>query len=329
MKRPRVLSGVQPTGKMHVGNYLGALKNFVELQNSGKYECFFMIADYHSITEDYDPETKPQQIIDLALDFLALGLDPKKSIIFLQSQVPQHLELAWIFSTLTPVSELVRMTQYKDKAARQEKNINAGLFTYPVLQAVDILIYRPQFVPVGQDQLQHLELANDIAKKFNRRFGETFQAIKPLLTPAARVMGLLDPAKKMSKSEPEGCLFLTDEPEELAKKLKKAVTDTAPTGPEKTPGVANLFDLLDHFGTKDHIERFHQLYKNRTIKYAELKGLLADRVADHFAEFRQRRKALAGKPETIKQILAAGSNAAKKIAIRTLAEVKQKIGLAL
>lgn len=313
---------------MHIGNYLGALKNFVELQNSGNYECYFCIVDYHSITEDYEPKEKPRLVLDLALDFLAAGLDPKKSVIFIQSHVPQHLELAWIFGTLTPVSELARMTQFKDKAGRQEKNINAGLFTYPVLQAADILIYKPQAVPVGHDQLQHLELANTIARKFNHRFGQTFAEIKPLLTPSPRVMSLLAPEKKMSKSEPAGCLFLTDEPQEILQKIKRAVTDTSPAK-QKTPGVANLFSLLSEFGTSQDLSRFESAYETGGIRYSELKELLASRIADHFKKFRETRKKLEKNPEKIIKLLQTGGGKAKKLAAKTLAEVKTKIGLAV
>src|SRR3989344_3489679 len=198
MTKQRVLSGIQPSGKLHIGNYLGAVQNWVKLQE--EYETYFTVVDMHSITADFDPKEKRQQIISTVIDLLASGIDPEKSVLFIQSQVPEHAELAWYFSSLTPVSFLERMTQFKDKSARQKDNINAGLFTYPVLQAADILLYKPFGVPVGEDQLQHLELANDIARKFNSKFGKTFDPIKPLLTKTPRVMSLLEPNKKMSKS---------------------------------------------------------------------------------------------------------------------------------
>jgi len=286
-----------------------------------------MIADYHSITENYDPKEKPKQILDLASDFLAAGLDPKKSTIFLQSQVPEHTELSWIFSTITPVSELVRMTQYKDKAARQETNINAGLFTYPILQAVDVLIYKPAFVPVGDDQLQHLEITNDITRRFNKKFGQTFNKIKPLLTKTPRVMSITEPNRKMSKSEPAGCVDMTDSPEEIERKVKGAVTDTSPTSKEKSPGVANLFLLLENFGTQSDVKKFENDHKSGSIRYSELKDILAERIADHFADFRAKRKEFAKNPTAIKKIILDGSKKAKKIASATLAEVKEKIGL--
>jgi len=328
MSKPRILSGIQPTGKLHIGNYLGALKNFVELQNSGKYDCYFCIVDYHSITEDYEPRQKPRIILDLALDYLAAGLNPKKSTIFLQSQVPQHLELAWIFNTITPIAELTRMTQFKDKAARQVKNINAGLFTYPVLQAADILIYKPQAVPIGHDQLQHLELTNDIGRRFNHKFGHTFETVKPLLTKQPRVMSLLEPSKKMSKSEPAGCIFLTDGPDEILQKIKRAVTDTSPAK-EKTPGVANLFSLLAEFGTAENVKNFETAYAEGSIRYSELKESLASLVAEYFMEFRKTREKLAAKPKDLIKLLENGSAKAAKVAAGTLSEVKTKIGLAL
>lgn len=328
LSQAKILSGIQPSGKLHIGNYLGALKNFVALQNSGDHDCYFCIVDYHSITEDYDPKDKPGQILDLAMDFLAAGLDPKKSTIFLQSLVPEHLELTWIFDTVTPIAELTRMTQFKDKAAKQARNINAGLFTYPVLQAADILIYKPAAVPVGHDQLQHLELTNDIARRFNRKFSPTFAEIKPLLTATPRVMSLKDPDKKMSKSDPASCIFLTDEPDEILEKLKRAVTDTAP-GAAKSAGVANLFSLLEYFGDKAELDRFNRDYQAGTIRYSELKEALAHAISDYFSDFRTKRKKLAEKPEAVKKIILNGSKQARKVAQDTLAEVKNKIGIVI
>ncbi len=326
MNKPRLLSGIQPTGKLHLGNYLGALKNFVELQDSGNYECFFMIADYHSITENYDPADKPRQILELAADYLAVGLDPAKSVIFVQSQIPEHTELAWIFSTLTPVSNLEHMTQYKDKAKTQKSNVNAGLFIYPVLQAVDILIYKPQAVPVGEDQLQHLELTNDIARKFNNKFGQTFELIKPILTKTPRVMSLSDPTKKMSKSDPKGCLFITDDAQTIEKKLARAVTDT---GKEKTmsAGTKNLFTLLEIFGDANQVEFYREQHKAGTIRYADLKANLAKMIAHHFAPYRKKRQELDKKTDYVRIILEEGRQKAEAVAKQTLKEIKEKIGL--
>lgn len=219
----RVFSAIQPSGEMHIGNYLGALKHFVEMQD--KYECLFFIADYHSITENYDPKEKPKQIMDVALDYLAAGLDPKKCIIARQSDIPEHMELAWIFDTLTPMGLLERMTQYKDKSQRQAANINVGLFNYPVLQAADILLYKAGLVPVGQDQVQHLELSREIARLFNNKFGDTFAEPQALLTKTPKIMSLLDPTKKMSKSAgSKSYIGINDSPETIKEKIKKAVT---------------------------------------------------------------------------------------------------------
>src|SRR3989344_7752421 len=194
MKKPVVVSGIQPSGPLHIGNYLWALKNWVKIQNSGQYDCFFFIADYHSLTESYNPSEKREQIFNLAVDYLSSGLDPKKCTIFVQSQVPACTELAWIFNTLTPISELERMTQFKDKASRQVKNINLGLFDYPVLQAADILLYHGSLVPVGQDQIQHVELTRDIARRFNQKYQkEYFPLSQPLLMPLAKIMSLQEP----------------------------------------------------------------------------------------------------------------------------------------
>ncbi|MEK7178455.1 MAG: tryptophan--tRNA ligase, partial [Patescibacteria group bacterium] len=190
---PRIISGIQPSGKLHIGNYLGAIKNWLKLQRDSKNECFFFIADYHSITENCDPKQKSKEILDLATDLLALGLDPKKSVIFQQSQILFHTELAWIFNTIVKIPELERMTQFKDKAKEQKQNINIGLFDYPVLMAADILIYKAEAVPVGEDQIQHLELTREIARRFNDKFGKIFPEPKSILTETPKIMSLTDP----------------------------------------------------------------------------------------------------------------------------------------
>jgi len=321
-----VLSGVQPSGELHIGNYLGSIKNFVELQN--KYQCYFFLATYHSITEDYEPKEKKQDVFNLALDFLAAGLDPKKCIIFNQVDVPECTELAWIFNTLVPISELERMTQFKDKAAKQIKNINVGLLDYPVLQAADILLYHPDFVPVGYDQLQHLELTNNVVRLFNNKYGQYFKPIKPLLTKTPKIMSLLEPEKKMSKSAgPNHYIGINDEPEVIHEKLKRAVTGIGTE--EKIPaGVQNLITLLEEFGTTKQVAHFKNQIKNKTIRYSELKENLAKDIANYFADFRKKRKALAQKPKEIEKILAQGAKSARKVAQKTLTEVKKLIGVA-
>ena len=327
MKKPILFSGIQPSGRLHIGNYLGALKNFVDLQNSGKYQCIFFIVDLHSITENFDPVEKRAQILNLAADFVAAGVDPKQSIVTLQSQIPAHSELAWILNTITPIGELERMTQYKDKSARQIENVNVGLFTYPVLMAADILLYNTNVVPVGDDQLQHLELTRTLARKFNKRFGEIFIEPKDLLTKTPRVMSLKDPLKKMSKSQPDGCLFLDDTPEDVARKIARAVTDSESNivyDPEKRPGLANIIDIyaaLTHMESKLVTEEFG----GKT--YAQLKASLAKVFVHYFAEFRAQKQKLIAKPEHLRKILKKGSTSANKIASKKMEEVKEKIGL--
>ncbi len=325
MKKDVIVSGIQPSGEMHIGNYLGALKDFVDLQD--KFECFFFIADLHSITEDYKPEQKRQQILDTLIAFLAAGIDPKKSTIFVQSQVPAHTELAWIFNTVTPMNELERMTQYKDKAAKQKNNINAGLLTYPVLQAADILLYHPQFVPVGHDQVQHLEMTNLIARKFNNKFGQTFQEIKPYMKSPVRIMSLTDPEKKMSKSDAGSYVGIFDEPEIIRKKLAKAVTATDASAKEMPKGVKNLFDLLKEFGTKETFDTLQKQYHSGSIKYSTLKSELAEALIKYFEPFRKRRDELQSDSKKLDQVIRDGSNKAQAVANDTLATVKEKIGL--
>ncbi len=325
MIKQTILSGVQPSGKLHIGNYLGAISNFIDLQNSDKYNCFYCIVDLHSLTQNFEPKEKKKQILELAADFLAAGLDAEKCTIFIQSHIPEHTELAWIFSTITPVAELNRMTQYKDKSQKQETNINAGLLTYPILQAADILAYKPSAVPVGVDQKQHLELTNTIVKKFNHKFGKTFSEIEALWTKFPKVMDLKRPEKKMSKSAPEGCVFLDDSEAEIKSKMSKAVT--ASDSGKKSPGVENLFLLLDHFGTKDEIVFFRNAQKEDKLKFSELKETLAKEIALYFTEFREKKKELLSRPDQLAEILGEGSHKARQVAGQTLHEVKQKIGL--
>ena len=322
----RIFSGIKPTGKLHIGNYLGAIKNWVELQD--KYECIYSIVDYHAMTVPYDPQELRENTIELAVDLLASGIDPKKSIFFLQSHVPEHTELAWILDTITPVAELNRMTQFKEMSADLGASVNTGLLNYPVLQAADILIYKTQYVPVGEDQKQHLELTRTLARKFNNRFGETFPLPKTLLTKTPRIRGLKDPTKKMSKSLGEDhYIALADEPEVIQDKIKRAVTDTGPDDGKMSPGVANLFGLLKIFGSEKYYEKFDQEYKSGKIKYVELKKALGKAVADYFADFREKRKELLDNREGVEKILEEGATKASQIAQENIKEVKKKAGL--
>ncbi|HLD28189.1 MAG TPA: tryptophan--tRNA ligase [Patescibacteria group bacterium] len=309
-----VVSGMQPSGPLHIGNYLGALKNWVEIQNSGKYDCFFFVADYHSISEDYDPKHKKDQTLELVADYLSAGIDPAKSTIFVQSQVPLCTELAWVFNTVTPVAEMERMTQFKDKSARQKQNINMGLFDYPVLQAADILIYKGEFVPVGEDQIQHVELTRDIARWFNNRYKKKyFPEVKPLLTPTARIMSLVSPTNKMSKSlGDKHWLGINDSPEEINKKISKAVTTKE--------GIENLSEIYEAFKTS-----MPGQFNADTM--AMTKSTIAKGVADYFTDFRKRKAELLKNKKQIADILDTGKTRAEKIAVKTMAEVKRVIGV--
>ena len=325
-QKDTILSGIQPTGPLHIGNYLGSLRNFIKLQDEYPGQCYFMIADYHSMSEDYDPKEKANQVFELAVEFLAAGIDPKKSPLYVQSRVPEVTELTWIFNTVTPISFLERMTQFKDKSMRQKKNINVGLFDYPVLQAADILLPKANMVPVGHDQVQHVELTRDIARFFNARFGNIFPEPKPLFTETPKVMSLLDPTRKMSKSEPGSFVSMKDEPEDILKKIKRAVTDTGNVE-EKSPGVANLFSLLKNFGNKHDMERFERSYKNGSIRYSEMKELLAERMAEYFKDFRKNRAEFLANPHKVNKILAEGAERMQKVASVTMEEVRKKVGL--
>lgn len=327
MKKPVVVSGIQPSGRLHIGNYLGALKNFVALQESKKYECYFSIADLHALTEPpYDAKTKSALIIDLAASFLAAGLDPKKSALFIQSRVLEHAHLAWILNTITPVGELERMTQYKEKSARS--GASAGLFTYPVLMASDILLYDGLLVPVGNDQDQHLELSRTLARRFNSRFKKKiFSEPKALYTEAKRVMSLDDPQKKMSKSAPKGCLFLDDDEPSITKKIMAAVTDSGKEvelDPANKPGISNLLNILSELEEKP-VQEIQARYKNKN--YGQFKLDAAKIISEKFASFRQKKASLLKNPASLLKKFSAGEKLAKAKAAKKIEEVKIAIGL--
>lgn len=319
-----ILSGIRATGRLHVGNYLGALKQFVDLQADDKNNCFFFIADLHALTTPFEPKELKQNTLEVAAEYLAAGIDPNKSTFFIQSEVLEHAVLAWIFSCGMPLGELERMTQYKDKSKQHKESINAGLLTYPTLMASDILLYKPTMVPVGDDQTQHLELTRSIARKFNNKFGKVFPEPKNYLIKPLRVMSLTDPMKKMSKTGDEA-LMLDDSPAEVHRKLKKAVT--ASEAGKKSAGVENLFLLLEHFGTKEEIVFFRNAQRDDTLKFSELKETLAKQITLYFEKFREKKKELLSRPEQLAEILGEGSHKARQVAEATLQEVKQKIGL--
>jgi len=331
----RLFSGIQPTGLIHLGNYLGAIKNWVSLQN--KYESLFCIVDYHAITVPYNPKELSQRTLEMALDLLACGINPEKSILFVQSHVPEHTELAWILNTITPIGDLRRMTQFKEKAKEHPEAVNAGLFNYPVLMAADILLYKAEIVPVGEDQLQHLELCREIARRFNKIFacpeqgreGYFFPEPKPILTKAARIMSLTDPNKKMSKSlGPESYLALTDSPETIEKKLATAVTDPARkkrTDPG-TPEKCNLYNLHQYFSSQKEINYVAKGCKTAGIGCLECKKILAKNIITELKPIQERRKKLEKNQNKIRKILIDGAKRAKKIAQENIQEIKEKMG---
>ena len=322
-----LLSGIQPSGNIHIGNYLGALRQWVQLQKD--YHVFAMIADLHAITVPQTPEELRKKTLEVAALLVACGIDPEKSVIFVQSHVPAHVQLAWVLNTITPLGELERMTQFKDKKGRQAEAY-AGLFNYPVLMAADILLYPTEAVPVGEDQQQHLELTRTLANKFNRHFGETFTIPKALIQQdTARVMGLDDPAKKMSKSasSANNYISLLDSPDEIRRKIKIAVTDSGKEiayDEEEKPAIANLMRIFSAFSgmTAAEIER---QYAGKT--YAAFKDDLAELLVEKLGAIRKRYDAMDEKE--IREILRDGAARAREGAAKTLAETKKKVGLLL
>jgi len=335
-KRETVVGGIRPTNKLHIGNYLGALKHFVEISKNPNQDSFFFIVDLHALTTPFEPKELREQTLDAAATYLAAGFDPNNSCLFIQSQLPEHAELTWILNCITPLGELERMTQYKEKSQQHATNINAGLLDYPVLMAADILLYKPNGVSVGDDQVQHVELARTIARKFNNRFGKTFPEPQPYMRKPLRIMSLTDPARKMSKTPHQSlrsvagqagdeALLMDDEPKDIARKLKKAVTASEPG--KKSPGVENLFLLLEHFGTQEQTDYFRKEQKQDKLKFSELKEILAEGISDYFAEYREKKQELLGKKDYLAEVLGDGAARAKKVASQTLLEVKQKTGL--
>ncbi|MBT3816802.1 MAG: tryptophan--tRNA ligase [Candidatus Magasanikbacteria bacterium] len=326
MKKKIIFSGIQPTGNLHIGNYLGAVKNWVDLQNSGEYDCYFSVVDYHSLTGDMSAHDRHDQIIRTAVELIAAGIDPEKSTLFIQSHVAEHTELAWIFNTITPMAELERMTQFKDKSARQEKNINAGLFTYPALMSADILLYHANHIPVGEDQIQHVELARSTARWFNNKYGEYFTEPEALITEVPRVKSLLEPTKKMSKSLGAGHVIeISDSPEVILKKMKKAVT--ASEGGDASVGVENLLLLLKHFGLEKQYKEYAAAQKDGSIRYGDLKQDLSEVIADHFSSFREKREELLSHHDAIADHLFAGAKKAQAVAQKTMEDVRKMVGL--
>jgi len=323
----RVFSGIRPTGELHIGNYWGAIRQWIELQE--KHDCVFCIVDLHAITTPYQPENLQKNILELTIAYLAAGVDPEKCILFIQSQVKEHSELAWLLGTFTPLGELKRMTQFKEKSKKQPEYVNAGLLNYPLLMAADILLYKTDLVPVGIDQEQHVELTREIARKFNKTFGEVFKEPKSLLPKIGqKIMSLQNPKKKMSKTDdPSGCVGLFDEPEEIKKKIMSAVTDLGRIikyDPLKKPGISNLLTIYSLFSGKK-IKDLEKNFKGRG--YEEFKKGLGQLLIKTLEPLRKKRKELLTREVYVKEILEQGRKRAQVSAQSTMVEVKKKMGL--
>ena len=327
--RPRVLSGIQPTAdSFHLGNYLGALRNWVQLQQT--HDAYYMVVDLHAITAGHDPAVLRQRTRVSAAQLLALGLDAERCTLFVQSQVPEHAQLAWVLNCITGFGEASRMTQFKDKAHKQgSDHASVGLFTYPILQAADILLYQPHGVPVGEDQRQHVELSRDLAQRFNSRFGDTFTVPQPFIQKeSAKIYDLQHPTAKMSKSaeSPAGLINLLDEPKVTAKRIKSAVTDTETEirfDREAKPGVSNLLTIYSSI-TGQSVDALVTAYEGKM--YGHLKADLAEVVTEHLTPIRNRAKELLDDPAELDRLLGLGADKAREIASLTLRDVYAKVG---
>jgi tryptophanyl-tRNA synthetase len=323
--KKRIFSGAQPTGQLHIGNYLGALKNWVALQD--EYESFYCIVNLHAITLPQDPKVLRKKTLDLARIYLAAGIDPEKSTIFLQSDVPEHTELTWILSCISRMGELERMTQFKDKGKGNRERAGVGLFTYPVLMAADILLYQTDLVPIGQDQKQHLELTRDLAERFNRDFGEAFVIPDAYIPPVgAKIMSLAEPEKKMSKSDENanGSIFLLDDADTITKKIKRAVTDSGIDirFDESRPAITNLLTIY-HLLTGKSAEESQAHFNGKG--YGHFKTELAGAVVEFLRPFQERIKQY--DDATLNAILKPGAEKAQTVARETLDKVYEKMGI--
>lgn len=328
-KKPVILSGIQPSGNVHIGHLTGALKNWFALQD--EYECFYTIVDQHAITAKQNPPELRKWTLDLAAVFLAVGIDPERSTVFIQSHVPAHIQLAWVLICLAGMGELGRMTQFKEKSKQHPENINAGLFTYPVLMAADILIYQADLVPVGEDQKQHLELARNLAQRFNFSYSDTFKIPEPYIPPVgARIMSLQEPTKKMSKSDEneKSTIFLTDTDDAIRGKIKRAVTDSGSEIKYDTnkAGIVNLMTLYQIATGMD----FKSIESNFSgIGYGEFKSEVGNAVANYLRPIREKYLATRANEKLLKEILAFGAEKANKVATRTLYKAYKKVGFVI
>lgn len=328
IKKKSMLSGIQPSGDLHLGNYLGAVKNWGA--RADEFDCYYFMADLHTLTVRQDPKLLRRRSLEQLAQYIACGIDPEKNVLFLQSHVHEHAELGWILNCYTMFGELSRMTQFKDKCAKNADNINGGLFTYPSLMAADILLYQADYVPVGEDQRQHCELTRDIAVRFNNIYGETFKVPEAYVPKAgARVMGLGNPTSKMSKSDPNGCVFLMEKPEDIARKFKRTITDSDTENcvhfdPANKPGVSNLMNIYSAVTGKsiDEIEREFE-----GQGYGVFKPAVGDAVIETLRPIREEATRLLNDKAYLCSVYTEGAQKASVIARKTLRKVYKKVGL--
>ncbi len=322
-----MLSGIQPSGDLHLGNYLGAIKNWAE--RAEQFDCYYFMADMHTITVRQTPADLRRRTLEQLAVYIACGLDPEKNTLFVQSHVPAHAQLSWVLNCYTMLGELNRMTQFKDKSSRHADNINAGLYTYPVLMASDILIYQPDFVPVGEDQKQHCELARDIARRFNGVYGDVFKIPEPFIPKeGARVMSLNAPDSKMSKSMPEGCVFMLEKPEDIMRKFKRAITDSDTENcvryaPKEKPGVANLITIYAACTGKTH-EEIEREFEGKG--YGAFKPVVGEAVVETLRPIREQAQRLIADKAYLSDVCKAGADRAGYVANKTLRKVYKKVG---
>ena len=328
IKKQVMVSGIQPSGDLHLGNYLGAVKNWAELAD--QFDCYYFMADLHTLTVRQDPAALRRRTLNQLAQYIACGLDPEKNTLFIQSHVPQHSELGWILQCYTMFGELSRMTQFKDKSAKNTENINGGLFTYPSLMAADILLYQADLVPVGEDQKQHVELTRDLAQRFNSIYGETFKVPEPYIRKVgARVMSLGTPTNKMSKSDPNGCVFFMDTPDVIAKKFKRAVTDCdiencIRYAPAEKPGVANLMSIYSSVTGKT-FEEIEREFAGQG--YGAFKPAVGEAVIDMLRPLQDETNRILKDKAYLESVYKEGAAKASYIANKTMRKVKKKVGL--
>lgn len=326
-QKKTMLSGIQPSGDLHLGNYLGALCHWPEMIE--EFDCYFFMADLHTITVRQNPAELRKRTMTQIAQYIACGLEPEKCALFAQSHVPAHTQLGWVLSCYTMFGELSRMTQFKDKAARNAENINAGLFTYPALMAADILIYQPDYVPVGEDQKQHVELCRDVATRFNSIYGDVFRVPEPYITKVgARIMSLSDPTSKMSKSKPEGCVFLMEKPEDIMRKFKRAVTDSDTErcvryAPSEKPGVSNLMQIYASTTGKT-FEEIEAEFEGKG--YGAFKPAVGESVVETLRPIREKTEQLLADKEYLESVYRSGAERASRVAEKTLRKVYKKVG---